>query len=715
MSKDVKEKPYVGIVMHKTIISDGLYLFVPSALIEGDIDCDEDDDTTYFFDNADEYCLAEDSYADQLELSNCVAYIKSKEDLMKEYNTNLEEAEKLYYESLLNVTHIGFLNDNTNKIIIESYDFYRELDRINGIDDINDDSTKTKNSTGLKIDTLNVDDLDEFEKGLFNTPFIAVDKTSLEDMIKSNNIEEIKDTLKSLYQDLETATKEMNDSTKANETITNNIKDTFENRYNTMLNAKSVPEIKKLIKNAEDIYSALLVEMDENMKAGFDVDKAENLIFKLSDSYDKLLKLDNLDEIKTGVKYILNREKASVNVLIEAYQKRKDSVEEKPSEHQEKQKELEKAFSESKAENTDDKNDMVKGIKAFLDKRVIGQEEAKRDVISAVAMNKLMDNPENKNSCLLIGPTGSGKTLIVESIGKYFNTPVQMIDTTQLTMPAYVGANIEDFLEQLVDKCGGDVKKAEEAIVVFDEIDKKGSDNNSDVSGRGVLNTLLPFIQGATYNLGVHGYNRGYPFDTKKLTIFATGAFTDVAKNKALEHHIGFNSKTNPNASKEDIKYADLSIEDISKYGNIPVELLGRFSTISQLSGHTKESLKKILTNSDLSALSDEKKKLAKAHINLDWTEDYLDAVADKALELKTGARSLKNTVEKSVKNARWETLYNNGIYDGITLTANTVKDNNDCLLTTKDGNTVNLKDVIAAKDKTALMIADKPKVFVKR
>ena len=120
-------------------------------------------------------------------------------------------------------------------------------------------------------------------------------------------------------------------------------------------------------------------------------------------------------------------------------------------------------------------------------------------------MNSLSDDPNDRTACLLIGPTGSGKTLIIYTIGQYLDKPVEIIDSTQLTVPGYVGANIGDYLSNLIDKAGGDVKRAEEGIVAFDEIDKKGTEKNGDVSGRGVLNTLLSFIQGTTYQVKYNG------------------------------------------------------------------------------------------------------------------------------------------------------------------------------------------------------------------
>ena len=228
-------------------------------------------------------------------------------------------------------------------------------------------------------------------------------------------------------------------------------------------------------------------------------------------------------------------------------------------------------------------------------------------------------------------------------------------------------------------------------------------------------------MQGTDYNFKYNGKN--VTFNSSKLTVFATGAFTDVAKEKDKDKekekdknnstlykgcNMGFgvevnlkkeNSKTET-SKKEDIKYETLKIEDICKYGHMPIELLGRFTTISQLSGHTIESLRTILTESSSSALLSEKYKLSKLGVRLRWSDGFLDAVAAKALELKTGARSLKSTVESAVKEARWHILENPDEYKALLLTKYTVEDNLDCVLIDNCGNLHKLKDLLKKEEK---------------
>lgn len=311
-------------------------------------------------------------------------------------------------------------------------------------------------------------------------------------------------------------------------------------------------------------------------------------------------------------------------------------------------------------------------------------------------MNSLADESISKNTCLLVGPTGSGKTLIAESVAKFLDLPFVNIDTTQLTMPGYVGANIEDFLGRLIESANGDIEKAESGIVMLDEIDKKGSESNGDVAGKGVLNTLLPFVQGTTYDVRYN--NRKVSFDTSNLTIFMTGAFTDVAKGVSdkssyTDSKIGFGT-SQKNQNKEDIAYKKLNIEDFVKHGDFPVELVGRISNIVQLSGHTKESLRTILTDSNISVLRLEIEKLKKINVEVKYSDDYLDAVAEKALKLKTGARSLKSTVEKSIKEARWEVITSNDSFKAIILNKDCVEDNLKSVLVYKDDNYITVEDL---------------------
>ena len=456
------------------------------------------------------------------------------------------------------------------------------------------------------------------------------------------------------------------------------LKESFDNACTSIKIVNDYTEMIELLEDINDFYNSLSTRFKKE-----EPKELSSFFMKIAELFKKLSLFKTTDEIKEKFFSVFDELNEANNIVVRKYE-----------EFENKNAALTVVEKEEKSKMIN-----VKEMKEKFDQVIIGQEEAKKDVIQAVFMNKLIDDRANKNNCLLVGPTGSGKTLIAECVAKYFNMPIEIIDTTQLTSPGYVGADIEDFLARLLTTTKGDLKKAEEGIVVFDEIDKKGTSSNADVSGRGVLNTLLPFIGGTKYDVTYNG--KKYQFDTSKLTIFATGAFAS-AQEDMNTNKIGFGAN---NDIKEDIKYQEFTTDDFVKRANMPAELIGRFSVISQLSGHTVESLKKILIESKSSALLSEKEKLSLAGVELLWNSEFLDEAAKKAIELKTGARSLKSIVEQSIKEARWEVLCNLDTYKGIILTDKSVNDNTDILLIDVNDNKHNLKDIIASKDKTSLSV----------
>lgn len=301
----------------------------------------------------------------------------------------------------------------------------------------------------------------------------------------------------------------------------------------------------------------------------------------------------------------------------------------------------------------------------ILTNRVINQESAIKDIVSTLAIDQYSTCTAERTRCLLVGPTGCGKSEIIRTIANYLDKPFVHIDSAQLTQQGYVGRDIEDFLIRLIDKANGDIKKAENGILVLDEIDKKGSSSNGDVSGRGVLNMLLQLLDGTEYTLKEDGFlGKSKTFNTSNLTIFAAGAFTDVIKGKSkVEKSIGFNSqKVTPKSTIE------LKPEDFIKYGMMTDEFMGRFQVITELNALDKETLEKILLTSTASPLKAEINKLKKMGIKLIYEDGYIKAVAEQALLLKTGARSLKSIIEKSIKEARFEVIMNPEIYSSIKL-----------------------------------------------
>lgn len=682
------EEKYYGILMHRVCIGEDIYVFKPKGLVEGTLCADEYDEEDFdeeiyeeeerysFIDeNNCEYFLATNPYSLGTDEDMVVGYEITEKDLLEKYKGfSLDDAKQAYLDQIFSSIHLGCLIYDEGKIVITPTNIQDYVYKLNYEEEFDFNAAQVDNENIVQIE--------------INGDCIFIGEDIFKSLLEIDDLIELKKKLNEIYDNSKNLFDELNQNESG-------IKKLFNDVYDTMLTTDNLTDMKNLLKNVEDTYIEMILELDDKKEEGYDTTEALDLLYSISEEYHRLINLDNLDEIKEGITKLKIKEEKRINNLdFEEY------LNNLPATTVEKEE-------VNETEEVKTKFD-IREIKKHFDERIIGQEEAKKDVISAIYMNKLVDDPANKNNCLLVGPTGSGKTLIAETVADYFDMPIEIIDTTQLTVPGYVGANIEDFLERLVAKTKGDLKKAEEGIVVFDEIDKKGSNDNGDISGKGVLNTLLPFIGGTTYDIKYN--NRLMHFNTSKLTIFATGAFTDAnTESKSTDYSstkIGFGSE--PVKKDEDIKYKKLDTDDFVKNGKMPAELIGRFSVITQLSGHTIESLRSILTSSDRSALLSEQKKLSQIGVELKWTDGYLDAVSKKAIELKTGARSLKSTVDKSVKEVRWEVINNLDIYKAIILTEKTVEDNLDCELIDINGISHNLKEIISAKDKTNLVLVKK-------
>lgn len=302
-------------------------------------------------------------------------------------------------------------------------------------------------------------------------------------------------------------------------------------------------------------------------------------------------------------------------------------------------------------------------------KKIIDQDDALLDIITAVKMDQYAENPSDRSRCFIIGPTGSGKTEILKTLGEYLDKPFIKIDTTQLTTPGYVGGTIEQQLLRLIHLSNGDIKKAENGIVVFDEIDKK-CNSRDELFGKGFLFTLLPFLDGTDYTIPV-GIKENQIFNTSNLTVFASGSFLEIIKNHSLEKKsIGFNSEI----KTENITKSKIEAEEIFKMSGMPDEFIGRFPVVVQLNELSTESLIKILEQSEISQLQAEKRKLKHLGVDLSWEEKYVEAVAIEAKKLNRGARSLKKIVEKTIKYMRREILMNDNKYSSAILLEETVQ-----------------------------------------
>ncbi|MEA3499248.1 MAG: ATP-dependent Clp protease ATP-binding subunit ClpX [Campylobacterota bacterium] len=316
-----------------------------------------------------------------------------------------------------------------------------------------------------------------------------------------------------------------------------------------------------------------------------------------------------------------------------------------------------------------------KELKSILDEYIIGQDKAKKVLSVAVynhykrifRQNELEDGTElSKANVLLIGPTGSGKTLLAQTIAKHLDVPLAIADATSLTEAGYVGDDVENIVTRLIQAAGGDIKKAEQGIIFIDEIDKiaRMSENRSitrDVSGEGVQQALLKIVEGSQINVPPKG-GRKHPgqdaiqLDTTNVLFICGGAFDgmkDIVAKREGGNILGFNQTKKTKDEKDDIM-DKIEADDLVKYGLIP-ELIGRLHMTAILEEIDEDAMIHILTEPKNSLVKQYAKLFKLDDVELEFDDESLIAIAKAAIERKTGARGLRSILEDVMLDVMYE------------------------------------------------------------
>ncbi len=308
----------------------------------------------------------------------------------------------------------------------------------------------------------------------------------------------------------------------------------------------------------------------------------------------------------------------------------------------------------------------MKELYYYIKEYVIGQDEAIKQIVSAIHRNYNISNYRNKTNILLIGPSGSGKTEIFKTLASKINVPITIEDSEQYSAVGYEGADVTEMLNKLYYNADYDLNIAERGILIIDEIDKKVTSVKDDVSGQRVLNSLLSLMEGATFKINTTGSqsNPNYiNFNTENLTVILVGAFSDLVEE---QKNVGFENSLN-----QKTRYRDITMSNLQKYG-LPNEILRRVSII-KLKELDYDDLVQIMINSKNSVLGEYYKYAQKQNIKLRINDKALQKIAHMALKKNVGASGIKATLNEILSDAFFEVNLSENTYSSIKVTEKTL------------------------------------------
>lgn len=456
----------------------------------------------------------------------------------------------------------------------------------------------------------------------------------------------------------------------------------------------SLEELKKIYKE-QDEAEAMKKFYDEFLNyiyvglcdpESYDVDLAAIELDSISDLIDLQSKDENEEHEQDKTLYFrfteenlkdlmdLNSLKKIKEVLTTLIEQSKKIYEETEVEEEETQIDIpldDEDEKKLKLSKTESKKMTLSNLRNTVLSQIVGQDQAVNEVTTTMIINENSKNPRHKAHILIAGPSGTGKTEMMNIISKQMNKPVFKADATAYTKEGFVGKSVYSMLRGLIAAADNDLKKAQNGILIIDEIDKKvGSKDESDISSTAVLYSLLKILDRDVIEIEAERERTIY-FDTSNLTVVFMGAFTDLYKDKVVKKGIGFNNNIENNEEKE----ITINKEDLIKYG-LPAEFLGRISKIVYTKELKEEDLVNILLNSEISPLKIEQEFFEDLGIKFKYTNDYVKELARKCLKHKTGARELKSEVQKTLEKAYEEVLNDPGKVKMLKLTKSTVNNN---------------------------------------